>query len=111
MRIELTQAILMPSLKFCEKFDHSFLHVFIFGKMFPESRFRCYADYKLYQRYMFQFIPIYVKLVKGDEIVQPCDRHSNKTMTLRKHVTKYKHMRNRWSNFSENLRIVTLKFL
>ena len=39
---------------------------------------------------MFQFIPIL--LVKGDDIVQPCDRHSNETVTLRKHVTKYKHM-------------------
>ena len=42
-------------------------------------------------RYMFQFIPIL--LVKGDEIVRPCDRHSNETVTLRKHVTKYKNMR------------------
>ena len=31
--------------------------------------------------------------MKGYEIVRPCDRHSNETVILRKHVTKYKHMR------------------
>ena len=31
--------------------------------------------------------------MKGDEIVRHCDRHSDKTLTLRKHVTKYKYMR------------------
>ena len=28
-----------------------------------------------------------------DEIVWPCDRHSNDTVTLIKHGTKYKHIR------------------
>ena len=32
--------------------------------------------------------------MKEDEIVRPCDRHSNETVTLGKHVTKYKHMQN-----------------
>ena len=40
--------------------------------------------------YMYQFIPIL--LVKGYEIVRPCDRHSNETVTLRTHVIKYKHI-------------------
>ena len=31
--------------------------------------------------------------MKGDEIVLPCDRHINETVTLRKHVTKYNYMR------------------
>ena len=31
--------------------------------------------------------------MKGDVIVRPCDRHSNETVTVRKHVTKYKNMR------------------
>ena len=31
--------------------------------------------------------------MKGDEIVRPCDRHSNETVNLRKHVSKYKNMR------------------
>ena len=30
--------------------------------------------------------------MKGDKIVRPCDRHSNETVTVRKHVTKYKNM-------------------
>ena len=30
--------------------------------------------------------------MKGDEIVPPFDRHSNETASVRKHVTKYKHM-------------------
>ena len=34
-----------------------------------------------------------IKLEKGDEIVRDCDRYTNKTVTLRKHATKYKHMR------------------
>ena len=29
----------------------------------------------------------------GNEIVRPCDRHSNETVALRKHVTKYKNKR------------------
>ena len=37
MRIELTQAILIPQIvKFSEKFDHPFSHVFKFGNIFPE---------------------------------------------------------------------------
>ena len=37
---------------------------------------------------------IYPYLIsKGDEIVRAFDRHSNETVTLRKHVTKYKHIR------------------
>ena len=31
--------------------------------------------------------------MKWDEIVRPCDRYSNETVTLRKHVTKYKNTR------------------
>ena len=31
--------------------------------------------------------------MKVDEIVRPCNRHSNESMTLGKHVTKYKNMR------------------
>ena len=32
-------------------------------------------------------------LVMADEIVRPCDRHSNETMNLSQHVPKYKNMR------------------
>ena len=34
--------------------------------------------------------------MKGDEIVRLCDRHSNETVTTRKHVTKYKNLR-KWT--------------
>ena len=38
IKIELTRAILMSWLKFSEKFNHQFSHVFfIFGNQFPES--------------------------------------------------------------------------
>ena len=30
---------------------------------------------------------------EGDEIVRACDRHCDETVTLTKHVTKYKYMR------------------
>ena len=46
---------------------------------------------------MFQFIPI--SLVKGDEIVRPCDRHNNETVTFRKHVIKHKNMQKRMVEF------------
>ena len=35
---------------------------------------------------------ILIKLVKIDEIVHDCNRYSNETVTLRKHVTKYENM-------------------
>ena len=31
--------------------------------------------------------------MEGDEIIRACDCHSNETVTVRKHVTKYKNMR------------------
>ena len=31
--------------------------------------------------------------MKEHEIVPPCDKHSNETVTIRKHVTKYKNTR------------------
>ena len=31
--------------------------------------------------------------MKKDEIVRPCDRHSNETVTLMKHDIRYKNMR------------------
>ena len=50
-----------------------------------------YAGYKQNQSYMFQFIPN--QLETGDEIVRPCDRHTNETVTLRKYVTKHEKTR------------------
>ena len=40
------------------------------------------------------FVTIYLYLIsEGDEIVRACDRHWDETVTLTKHVTKYKYMR------------------
>ena len=48
-------------------------------------------------------VPIYPYLiVKGDEIVRACDRHSNEALTHWKHVTKYKHMRKLMVEFLRN---------
>ena len=40
---------------------------------------------------MLQFIPVLL-LVKRDNIVRPSDRQSYETVTVRKHVTKYKNI-------------------
>ena len=41
-----------------------------------------------------EFVPIYPYLIsEADEIVRACDRHWDETVTLTKHVTKYKYMR------------------
>ena len=44
------------TIRFSEKFDHPFSHIFIFSNMISESHGLIAT--KLYQRYMFQFIPI-----------------------------------------------------
>ena len=67
--------------------------------MFPESHGSVAMSVtNCVKRYIFKFILI--KLVKGDEIVRACDRHRSETVTLRKHVTKYKNMR-KWMVESE----------
>ena len=39
------------------------------------------------------FVPIYrCVIIGGDEIVRACDRHWDETVTLTKHVIKYKYM-------------------
>ena len=55
-------------------------------------------------------IPIYPYLInEGRRNFRACDRHRNETVTLRKHVAKYKYMPNEWLNSSENLRVVMIK--
>ena len=40
------------------------------------------------------FLTIYHHLIsEGDEIVRACDKHWDETVTVTKHVTKYKYMR------------------
>ena len=64
----------------------------MFGNKFPESQgFIAMPVTSCIKDTMFQFIPI--QLVKGDEIIRLCDRHSNESATLRTHVTKDKLMR------------------
>ena len=110
-RIKLNRTILMPRFSyFLGNITINFLMFECLVTCFPESLFHYYAGYKSYQRYMFQFMPAKL-LVKGNEIVLPFDRHSNKTATVRIHVTKDKHIRNGCCYFSENLRIVALKLL
>ena len=65
-------------LKFSVKFDHPFSHVFIFGNMFPESH---------------GFVAVPVTRANNFVSLYACNRHSNETMTLRIHVSKYKSMR------------------
>ena len=50
--------------------------------------FRLQAESKIH----IQIYPYQIE-VKGDEIVRYCDRLSNETVTVMKHVTKYKNMR------------------
>ena len=47
--------------------------------------------------------------MKGDKIVRLCDRHSIETVTLRKHVTKYKNMRNWMVDFLRKFENCTIK--
>ena len=49
--------------------------------------------------------------MKEDEIVLACDRYSNETVVLRKHVSKYKHAKMDGKNFSANLTVVALKLI
>ena len=82
MRIELTLAILLPG------FDHLFLHVFIFGNMFP----KCHGFVAMpverpnnFVRWVLgmMHVPIYPYLINGGRrICWSCDWHSNETGTL-----------------------------
>ena len=49
--------------------------------------------------------------MKGDEIVPPCDQHSNETVTIRNMLSYINTCKNLWLNFLENLRVVTLILL
>ena len=97
------------TLKFSEKFDNSFSHVFIFGNMFPESHgFVAMPVTICISKILVSYA--YLISAPGCEIILPCDRHSNEAATLSKHITKYKHKRKWMVNISENLRIVASKF-
>ena len=59
-----------------------------------------------HEKISFQCIPI--QMVNGDQIVRPCDRLSNETVTLRKHITKYKRM---WKWMVEFLRKIESRYI
>ena len=57
------------------------------------------------------FDPIYPSLIsEGDEIVRSCDRHGDETVTLRKHVTKYKYMQKLMVEFFSKSQNCGIKF-
>ena len=56
-------------------------------------------------------VPIYPYLIsEGDEIVRACDRHCDETVTLTKHVTKYKYMRKWMVQFLSKSQSRVIKF-
>ena len=76
-------------LKFLEKFNHRFLHVFIIGYFFLRVTVSLLCRLQAVSVTHVIICP-YLQLIKRDEIVRPCDRQSYETVTLRKHGTKYK---------------------
>ena len=57
------------------------------------------------------FIPIYPYLIsEGDEIVLACNRHWDETVTLTKHVTKYKYMQKWMVEFLSKSQRRVIKF-
>ena len=59
------------------------------------------------------FVPTYPYLIgEGDEIVRACDRHRiSETMTLMKHVTRYKYMREWMIEFLSKCQSFGIKFV
>ena len=56
-------------------------------------------------------VPVDPNLInEGDEIVRACDRHRNETVTLWKHVTKYKYMRKWMDGFLNKFQSYGIKF-
>ena len=95
-------------LKFPEKFDNLFLHVFIFRNKFPESH--CFVAMPVTSRSIHVLIYQYLSSEERRNCsilwpVQHRNRYSHETCMLR----NIKTCENWRSNFSENLRIVQFK--
>ena len=73
-------------LKFSEKFEHPFSHVFIFGNKFSGSRGFVAMPVTSCVKDTYSNLSLSIKLVKKDEIARPCEWHSNETVTLWKHI-------------------------
>ena len=124
-------------LKLSEKFDHPFLHLFIFGNMFPESRFFCCASqsHKVktgletkpwlsgsllrvtisllcpLQAVSMMHVPIYPNLSEGRRncsTLWPAQQWNRDSGNMLPNMSTCE---NGWSKFSENLKIVILKLL
>ena len=108
--IESTSNFNATILKFSEKFDHPFSHVFIFGNMIPESP---------------SFVAVPVARMNNLVSLQKLNRNELEHVSLIQLVTctatkpwlsgnmypNIKTYENGWLNFLENLRIVALKLL
>ena len=58
--------------------------------MFPESHGFVVCRLQAVSKIDLLIYHFLIIIVKGDEIVRPCDRYSYETVTLRKHVTEEK---------------------
>ena len=86
-----------------EKFAHPISHVFIFRNMFPGSHgFVAVLVTRSKNFVSLHSLKIGWGLIGTCTVHAACNRHINDTVTLRKHVL---------SNFSENWRIVALKWI
>ena len=135
IRIEITRAILIPWLsKFSEKFarDNSsnfntmtqnFLGNLLRDiwelwklerkRISGEPQFRCYAGFKLYQRYMFQYNPYLISERRRNcSTLWPAQqRNRDSQETCYQNKFNINTCKNWWSNFSENLWNVALKLI
>ena len=75
-------------IKLSEKLNHPFKRVFIFGNTFPES----HGFVAMPVSSCIKGIPVKIYPYLISEGRRNCDQHNNETATLRKHVTKHKHM-------------------
>ena len=109
-KIKLTRAILMPrSSNFWKIWLSIFPWFYIWKLVSWQSRFRWYAGYKLYQRYMLQFIPISNYKWRDSKLFDLVTGTETKPRLWGNILPNIKSCEHGWSNFSENSRIVALK--
>ena len=92
IRIELTRAILAPL--FSNLLRNSTIHFWMFlylENCFLRVRVSLLCRLEAVSKIQIEIYPD--RISEGNQIVRPCDRHSNETVTLMKHVTNFKDMR------------------
>ena len=97
-------------LRFSKKFDPSFLHVFLFGNMFPESHGFAAAPITSSNKFVSLHLLDRDKL-KHVSLIQLATGIETKPWLSGNMSPNIKTCRNGWSNLSENLREVALKLL